>query len=342
MTTPTTTRALALREGGFASSPMPQVPDSLAPFLELREVPLPALKPGQVLIEVGLSPVNPSDLFFVQGSYGQPRVQGQAAGFEGVGVVIAAGGPAGEKLIGQRVSFLGTGTGAWAAHAVSDAALCIPLHPAVPEADGAALIVNPLTAVALVERARQTGGAFIVNAAGSQLGRLILGLAKDEGLNAIAVIRRPDDAEALKALGAAEVLVSSAADFEAQAKAALKAHKPRALLDAVGDQATADLFFAMPAGARWVSYGKMSDEAPALTAMGQFIFMDKAIEGFWLSRWLPAAPPERAAAVIRQVQERFATGRWQTRVGAELPLDQAIEGVIPAYRKSNGKVMIRP
>ena len=35
MTTPTTTRALALREGGFASSPMPQVPDSLAPFLEL-------------------------------------------------------------------------------------------------------------------------------------------------------------------------------------------------------------------------------------------------------------------------------------------------------------------
>lgn len=342
MTTPTTTRALALREGGFAAAPTPQVPESLAPFLELREVALPALKPGQVLIEVSLSPVNPSDLFFVQGGYGQPRVQGQAAGFEGIGTVIAGAGARAEALVGQRVSFLGTGTGAWAAHAISDAALCIPLHDAVPEVDGAALIVNPLTAVALVERARQTGPAFILNAAGSQLGRLMLGLARDEGLTAIAVIRRPGDAAELRALGAAEVLVTSAADYAAQAKAAVKTHKPRALLDAVGDQATAELFFAMPTGARWVSYGKMSDEAPKLTAMGQFIFMDKHIEGFWLSRWLPAAAPDRAASVIGQVQERFISGAWATRVAAELSLDQAIDGIMPAYRSSTGKVMIRP
>ncbi|MFN4100561.1 MAG: zinc-binding dehydrogenase [Pararhodobacter sp.] len=343
MTIPATTLALALREGGFAPAPTPQVPLSLEPFLELREVPLPALKPGQVLVEVALTPVNPSDLFFVQGGYGQPRVQGQAAGFEGAGRVIAGNGARAEGLVGQRVAFLGTGTGAWSRHAVSDAALCIPLDDAVKDVDGAALIVNPLTAVALVEKAKQSGsGAFLLNAAGSQLGRLILGLAKDEGLTALAVIRRAGAEEELKALGAAEVLVTSDADFAAQAKAVIKANKPRVLLDAVGDQATADLFFAMPAGARWVSYGKMSDEAPSLTAMGQFIFMDKHIEGFWLSRWLPSAPPERAAAVIRQVQTRFASGKWATRVVAELPLGEAIAGILPAYAQSAGKVMIRP
>lgn len=342
MSTPNTTMALALREGGFASAPTPQVPESLAPHLELREVTLPALGPGQVLVEVSLSPVNPSDLFFVQGGYGQPRVQGNAAGFEGVGRVIAAGGAAGEKLIGARVSFLGTGTGAWAKHAVADAALCIPLHDAVPEADGAALIVNPLTAVALVEKGREGGKAFFLNAAGSQLGRLMLGLARDEGLEALAVIRRSGDEAALKEMGASEVLVTSDPDFLSKARAVIKAHKPRVLLDAVGDQATADLFFAMPTGARWVSYGKMSDDAPSLNAMGQFIFMDKHIEGFWLSRWLPSAPPEKAMAVIKLVQERFATGKWSTRVAAEFSLDQAIDGVIPAYLKSAGKVMIRP
>lgn len=339
MTSPTMTRALALKEGGYARTPMPQVPESLAPFLDVADVALPALKPGQVLIEVTLSPVNPSDLFFVQGSYGQPRTAGQAAGFEGVGTVIA--GEAG--LIGKRVSFLGTGTGAWARHAVSDAALCIPLHDAVSDVDGAALIVNPLTAVALLERVREAGSkAFFLNAAGSQLGRLMLGLAKDMGLTALAVIRRTGDEDALRALGATEVLVTSAPDFAAQAHAAIKAHKPRVLLDAVGDQATADLFFAMPTGARWVSYGKMSDDAPALTQMGQFIFMDKHIEGFWLSRWLPSAPPDRRVAVIRQVQERFASGAWSTRVAAEFSLDQAIDAVIPAYLRSAGKVMIRP
>lgn len=343
MTHPATTLALALRDGGFARTPMPQIPAALTPFLELRQVTLPPLAAGQVSIRVTAAPVNPSDLFFVQGSYGQPRVQGQAAGFEGTGTVIAGNGAQAERLIGRRVSFLGTGTGAWAQHAISDAALCIPLRDDVLDADGAAMIVNPLTAVALIDRVRQAGGqSFVVNAAGSQLGRLMLGLARDEGLQAIAVIRRPDDADALRDLGAAEVLVTSAADFAARTAQVIKALKPRVLLDAVGDQATADLFFAMPVGARWVSYGKMSDEAPSLTQMGQFIFMDKHIEGFWLSRWLPSAPPERRAAVIAQVQGRFAQGQWSTRVAADLRLDQAIDGILPALAQNAGKVLIRP
>jgi hypothetical protein len=108
MTLPRTTTALALRDGGFAKTAVPQVPETLAPHLELREVPLPDLADGQVLIEVTLAPVNPSDLFFVQGGYGQPRTAGLAAGFEGVGRVVAGKGKTAEALVGQRVSFLGT------------------------------------------------------------------------------------------------------------------------------------------------------------------------------------------------------------------------------------------
>lgn len=343
MTLPQTTLGLALKEGGYAAAPTPQVPENLSDFLEAREIALPELSDGQVMIEVGLSPVNPSDLFFVQGGYGQPRVQGNAAGFEGVGTVIGGKGKMAEALVGQRVAFLGTATGAWAKHAISDAAICIPLHPALEEKDAAALVVNPLTAVALIERVKETGSkACIINAAGSQLGRLMLGLARDEGLAAIAVIRRAGAEDELRELGATEVLISSDAGFKAAAGAAIKTHKPRVLLDAVGDQATADLFFAMPTRSRWVSYGKMSDDMPALSQMGQFIFMDKHIEGFWLSRWLPAAAPERQMAVIKQVQERFISGKWSTRVGAELSLEEAIDGVIPAYNASTGKVMIRP
>ncbi|KPQ05205.1 MAG: Zn-binding dehydrogenase [Rhodobacteraceae bacterium HLUCCA12] len=342
-TTPQTTHGLALREGGFARGPVPQVPHDLSPFLEWREIALPPLQSGQVLIEVIMAPVNPSDLFFVQGGYGQPRISGNPAGFEGVGRVIAAEGSAATPLLGRRVAFLGTVTGSWTRHAISDAALCIPLRDDLKDADGAALIVNPLTAIALLDEVRaQKGNAFILNAAGSQLGRLILGLAQDEGLDALAVIRRADMAEELQALGAAEVLVSTAADFPARSQAALRAHKPRVLLDAVGDQGAADLFFAMPAGARWISYGKMSDDAPSLTQMGQFIFMDKRIEGFWLSRWLPAASAERRAAVVAQVQDRFATGRWHTRIAAQLPLDRALDAILPALQGGEGKVMLCP
>jgi NADPH:quinone reductase-like Zn-dependent oxidoreductase len=339
--TPDTTLALTLRDGGFAAGPVPQVPDSLTPHLALAQVPLPSLKPDQMLIHVALSPVNPSDLFFVQGGYGQPRVQGAPAGFEGCGTVVAANGA--EPLVGRRVAFLGTGTGAWATHAVSDAALCIPLRDDLRDEDGAALIVNPLTAVALIERVRAAGAsACIINAAGSQLGRLMLGLARDEGIAAVAVVRNAALADELRGLGAAEVLVQTAPDFATATRAALKAHKPRVLLDAVADQATADLFFAMPTGSVWVTYGKLSDTAPRLDQMGQFIFMDKRIEGFWLSRWLPAATPDRRAAVIAQVQDRFATGAWETRIAARLPLDRAIDGILPALATGAGKVMIAP
>jgi NADPH:quinone reductase-like Zn-dependent oxidoreductase len=343
MTAPRTTTALTLREGGYATEAAPQVPASLAPFLELREVSLPELRDGQVLIEVLMAPVNPSDFFFVQGSYGRPRVAGAPAGFEGAGRVLAGRGATAEALVGRRVAFMGTVTGSWAAHAVSDAALCIPLRDDLRDEDGAALIVNPLTAMALASLVEDAGSpAFVLNAAGSQLGRLILGLARDKGLDAIAVIRRPDDRDALRDLGAAEVLVSGEEGFAGAARAALKAMKPRVLLDAVGDQVAADLFFAMPAGAAWISYGKMGDEAPRLTQMGQFIFMDKRIEGFWLSTWLPRLARERRAELVAAVQDRFASGKWTTRVAARLPLSEAIEGIVPAYLRSAGKVMLTP
>jgi len=343
MTLPRTTTALALCEGGFAATAAPQVPAALEPFLDLREVPLPEFGEGQVLIEVVMAPVNPSDLFFVQGSYGRPRMAGVAAGFEGVGRVIAGRGKAAEALVGQRVAFLATVTGSWARHAITDAARCIPLREDLRDADGAALIVNPLTAVALVRHVRDHDTrSFVLNAAGSQLGRLILGLARDEDLEPIAVIRRPDDRDALRGLGAAEVLVSGEGDFSEAAQSALRARKPRVLLDAVGDQIAAELFFAMPARAVWVSYGKMGSEAPRLTQMGQFIFMDKRIEGFWLSTWLPRLSQERRAELIGMVQDRFASGAWTTRVAATLPLSEAIAGILPAYRRSAGKVMLVP
>lgn len=338
------THGLILREGGFATGPVPPVPERMGDWLVQGSAPLPDLAPGQVRIEVALSPVNPSDLYFVQGGYGQPRRAGLPAGFEGCGTVVACGAGA-EHLATQRVAFVATQSGSWAHHAVTDAAVCIPLRDDLADRDGAALIVNPLTAVALVDRVQNSGArSFVLNAAGSQLGRLILALARDRGLAAIAIVRRGHDAEALRALGATEVLITSDPDHAAALAGAIKTHKPRIFLDAVADQHAADLFHALPAGSVWVVYGKMSLDAPRLGQMGQLIFMDKRIEGFWLTRWLPATPPDRRAALAAEVQARFVTGTWTTRVAAEVGLD--IDALDRALRLSladnGGKVMIRP
>ena len=85
--------ALILSGDGYAASlPESTVLTDLAPFVSLGTLPIPEPGDGQVRIDVTLASVNPSDEMFIQGLYGQPRIGGNAAGFEGVGVVDASGG----------------------------------------------------------------------------------------------------------------------------------------------------------------------------------------------------------------------------------------------------------
>jgi NADPH:quinone reductase-like Zn-dependent oxidoreductase len=342
MPLPDSMQALCLRHDGYSGTATGPGIDRLDDWVEWRRIAVPQPGPGQVLVRVGLSPVNPSDLHFVKGEYGQPRRQGAPAGFEGMGTVAACGAGAG-ALAGRRVAFAATASGAWADYALTDAAVCIPLRDDVADADGAALVVNPLTALAMIGLvADARSPAVVLTAAGSELGRLMIALARDRGIAAIAAIRSPTAAAELAAAGAAEVLVTSDPDHARRLPAVMRALKPRVMLDAVGDGAAAALFFAMPAGARWISYGKLSAEPPVLTQMGQLIFMGKSIAGFWLSRWLAEAAPAARAAAVDEAQARFADGRWHTRLAATLSLAEAPAGLAAALAAGGGKVMLRP
>nr|WP_319948990.1 zinc-binding dehydrogenase [uncultured Shimia sp.] len=329
-------------EGYSGRSEGPAIADA-AEYLEAAEIDVPNPGPGQVLIRLRVASVNPSDLHFIKGEYGQPRIKGNPAGFEGCGDVVSAGAGA-EGLIGKRVSFavaLGC-SGAWAEYAVTNAINCIPLRPDVSDIDGAAQIVNPLTAMAMVDIARQDGEAFVVSAATSQLGKLMVSLGKDLGLKPIAIVRREDAVAPLKDMGAAEVLVTSDPDMLAKFADVSKALKPRVFLDAVSDQLSEQIFAAMPNKARWISYGKLNPVPPKLTQMGQFIFMGKRIEGFWLTSWMMSTPPADQIRVVGEVQARFADGRWKTDVSAQLPLRDVVSGLADALKKTDGKVMITP
>lgn len=331
--------AVVQKFDGFSGTATGPVIEHAAEWLETAELPVPTPGPGQVLIRLRAASVNPSDIHFIKGEYGQPRVKGAPAGFEGCGDVVAAGAGA-ETLQGQRVAFVAAGSGAWAEYVVTQAQMCIPLRPEISDDDGAAQIVNPMTAMAMVDIARAAGDSFIVSAATSQLGKLMCGLGRDLGLKPIAMVRRAEAVEMLKSHGAAEVLVTTDDDVVekfAQASATLK---PRVFLDAVCDQLSEHIFCAMPNGARWVSYGKLSTEAPKLTQMGQLIFMNKRIEGFWLTQWMMSTPPEDQMRVVAEVQARFADGRWKTDVSGHLPLRDVVSDLADALKKSDGKVII--
>lgn len=343
MTKPETMRALVQLHDGYAPTAEGPHIESLEPYLEYREIPVPEPRVGQALIRVILANINPSDLHFIKGEYGQPRVAGAPAGFEAVGEVVAAG-EGGEGLVGKRVAFFTGGSGAWADYAIAEVTSCVPLRDDVRDEDGAALLVNPMSAIAMFEEvAKSQSKSFIMTAAASQLCKLMAGLARDEGVSAIAIVRRDGLDEPLKQVGAAHVLNSAADGFRAELAELMREEKPRVLFDALADPVAANIFALMPNRARWIIYGKLASEPPVLEQTGQLIFMSKRIEGFWLVDWMRTKPPAEQIAAIAKVQERFATGKWQTDVRTIVPLAEAFEKLPGALAGQNtGKVMIAP
>ncbi|HEX7285129.1 MAG TPA: alcohol dehydrogenase catalytic domain-containing protein, partial [Candidatus Angelobacter sp.] len=101
--------------------------------IHVVQMPVPHPGPGQVLVRVYASPINPSDLMFVQGLYGFKKPLPAVPGFEGSGTVVAAGaGVMPRILLGRRVACAAADAkvagGMWAEYLVTAAQMCIPLR----------------------------------------------------------------------------------------------------------------------------------------------------------------------------------------------------------------------
>lgn len=345
MAIPSEMKALLLKHDGYASVPSGTVLEAMEPYVDYASMTVPSPKPTQLLIKVGLASINPSDVMFIKGMYGQPRVKGQPAGFEGVGTVVATGDdPYARSLAGKRIAFA-TGTtnwGSWAEYAIAEAASSIPLVDAVSDVDGAAMIVNPLTALAMFGIVRDEGEkAFILTAGASQLSKLIMGVARDEGFKPIAIVRRDDQIEMLKQAGAAHVLNAQSPDFMDALREVVKAEQPRVFLDAVTGPLASTIFDAMPKRSRWIVYGRLDPDTTVIREPGQLIFQHKRVEGFWLVEWMRGSR-ERTMQAIVEAQKRFSDGRWKTDVTAVVPLAEAMAKAAGELAKPNGKVFISP
>lgn len=342
---PESMRALVVNDDGYAQGIPPSVPEDLEPFVTADTIPIPQPGRGEVLIKVRLAPVNPSDVAFILGVYGQPRVAGKPAGFEAVGdVVSSGGGPFANRLVGKRVSFYAGVSGSWAEYAVSDARTCFPLRAGVADADGAGLLINPFSAWAMRDLVRRSGAqAFIMTAGASQLGKLLVPLAKESDCRAISLVRRDEHVELMKERGAAHALNTTAPGFEDALARVVKDEKPRILFDALSSPLTHMVFRAMGSHSRWIVYGGLDYEPSPLPDPGQFIFRSKRIEGFWLTSWMRNSSVVQMMRAARGVQARFISGAWKTDVAAVVPIGEVLSRVPALLAGANrGKVLIAP
>lgn len=318
--------------------------------LELIEKPVPEPQKGQVLVEVLASPINPSDLVFLQGNYGVEPQENIFAGFEACGIVRKANaGLYGKWLEGKRVAMAAQAgfDGFWGKYAVTKITNCLPLRKELSDEQGATLIVNPLTSVCLVERARALKSpAVIVNAAASQVGKGIIRYAQQVGIKVIATVRSASNVDILKQLGADAVLLNTLEDYPETLKYTAKRFNARVLIDAVAAEETAAVMRLMPPSSTAIVYGRLTETHSNYGGeygVADLIFRDCRIEGFWLATFMRRASPWQILKLSNKVQKLFAEGIFDTDIYAKVGFE-GFKAALEHYaeHKSDGKVILLP
>lgn len=315
-----------------------------ASALTIREIPTPPPTHGEVLVRMVASPVNPSDLLYIAGNYTQsPASYPATPGFEGVGVVEAAGGGLlGMLRKGKRVAVLGSRTGCWAEYAACPARQVIPVPADIPDEQAAGLFVNPMTALALVRDvlAVPAGAWLLQSAAGSSVGKMVISLGKQAGFKTVNVVRRREQADELKQLGADAVIVESDGPIPEQVAKATGGGVGFAL-DCVGGATGTGVVKSLATGGKAVLYGLLSGEPISLDPRAM-ISAGATVQGFWLGSWAKQQGVLKLLSRLGEVKGLLKSGAFKATITATYPLDQIAAAVTHAAKGAKGgKVLVR-
>ena len=230
--------------------------------ISLVDVPTPAPADDEVVVRVEASPINPSDLGLltgpadlstakVSGSKQMPVItakvpqaavkamaarldQSMPVGNEGAGVVIKTGSSeAAKALMGKTVSMIGGAM--YSQYRTVKASDCMALPSGTTAADGASWFVNPFTALGMTETMRREGHKALVHtAAASNLGQMLNKICIKDGIALVNIVRKPEQAEILRKLGAKYVVDSSSPSFMDDLTNALAETGATIAFDAIG------------------------------------------------------------------------------------------------------------
>src|SRR5690348_1104108 len=144
--------------------------------LRYEDIPTPTPGRGQALVKIEAAGVNYVDVYHRTGLYKQSVPL--TLGTEAAGVVAAVGPDVRDVAVGERVAYQGVG-GAYAEYAVVPADRLVPLPEGVSMKDGAAAMLQGMTAqyLACSTYPLQPGDTCLIHAAAGGVGLLLVQIA---------------------------------------------------------------------------------------------------------------------------------------------------------------------
>src|SRR5437763_6990452 len=114
---------------------------------------------------------------------------------------------------------------------------------------------------------------------------MVIALGRRDGFRTLNVVRRPEQVEELRRLGATAVIAADAESLEEQATNVAGKLGVRFAVDAVGGPTAAAVARVLAPGGRMLLYGSLSGE-PIPLEPRSLLFGSKRLEGFWLADWI--------------------------------------------------------
>jgi NADPH:quinone reductase-like Zn-dependent oxidoreductase len=94
--------------------------------------------------------------------------------------------------------------------------------------------------------------------------------------------------------------------------------------------------------AHLVSYGFLSGKPPMLN-VGQLIYNDTSLRGFWLYKWYQTATMQEKQEAFGQVIPLIVNGTLKANIDSRYSVDEIEQAVTRAWEGGrNGKVLIVP
>ncbi|SDE41157.1 NADPH:quinone reductase [Paenibacillus sp. UNCCL117] len=297
--------------------------------------------PGELLVRMKLSPINPSDLIPIRGAYAHRIALPAIPGYEGIGVVEETGRDIPQEWLGRRVLPL-RGEGTWQQYVRVPADWAVRVPDAVDDDAAAQLYINPLTAwVTCTEELRLsgTGMTVLVNAGGSALGRVYAQLSQALGFRLIAVTRSARHTADLLRLGADQVIDTSACKLHDAVNELTGGRGADAAVDSIGGRAGLELAGCLRPGGGFLSLGLLSGEPIDWPELVRTTQADARL--FHLRHWNRQVPVQAWQETFGQLLDLAAAGGLGFKSpAARYRLAEIHQAVQAAEAGAEGKIML--
>jgi NADPH:quinone reductase len=299
--------------------------------LKLVDVPDPEPAEGMVVVDVARSGMNFADTHAIRNDYLAEQSLPLIPGAE----------ISGTTPDGRRVAAL-ISNGGYAQKAAVPEAFMVPLPDEVSDEQAAGLLLQGLTAHALLHYCAhiEKGETVVVEAAGGGTGSLAMQLAKRAGAKVIALASSKEKHALCTRLGADAVADSRAEDLKEAILEANGGKKVDVVLHMSGTGFEAELH-ALDMLGRMVVFGNAARHPNELQT-NYLLQTSKSVLGFWLVA-LVAKRPDLIQSMTAELLGAVAAGDLEVVIGNTYPLGEAARAHTDMQeRRTSGKQLLDP